>query len=212
MDQMKINEFVEELSSKSPAPGGGSVAALCASLSSALGSMVFNLTVGKKMFNEYDENTKQLVQVSLDKAIHDKDEFLRLMNEDTKCFLELMKAFKLPKENDEDKKIRSEKIQKGYKKALQVPLEVAEKGFNIYEYLMVACEYGNKNAISDAGVAALLVQTAIESAILNVKINLSTIKDKEYKKNISNKCKQLTNEGLEKKNKILKVVNNVIEG
>jgi methenyltetrahydrofolate cyclohydrolase len=206
LQNMTVKAFVEELASNSPAPGGGSAAALSASLGSALGSMVFNLTIGKKAYNEYDEEKKRLVIKALEETNSSKDQFLNMMEQDAEEFLELMAAFKLPKVTDEEKAYRDEKITKGYIKALEVPLKVAEKAFKIYDYIEIAAKYGNKNAVSDAGVAALLIQTAIESAVLNVKINLSSLKDEEYKAQVSNKCKTYVENGVDKKNSIMKIV------
>ncbi len=206
LQNMTVKAFVEELASNSPAPGGGSAAALSASLGSALGSMVFNLTVGKKAYNEYDEEKKVLIIKALEETDSSKDQFLNMMEQDAEEFLELMAAFKLPKATDEEKAYRDEKINEGYIKALEVPLKVAEKSFKIYDYIEIAAKYGNKNAVSDAGVAALLIQTAIESAVLNVRINLSALKDEEYKSQVSEKCRAYVENGLDKKNSIMKIV------
>ncbi|MBZ9687610.1 cyclodeaminase/cyclohydrolase family protein [Clostridium estertheticum] len=206
LDEKTVREFINELGSNSPAPGGGSVAALGASLASALGAMVFNLTVGKKAYNEYSDEDKMLVNKYLEECLKHKDKFLDLMNKDTEVFLILMSAFKLPKESDEEKKIRSAKIQEGYQKALEIPLSVAEESYKIYEYVKIAAKLGNKNAISDAGVSALMLQASIESAILNVKINLSSIKDETYKQEITERCNELIKQGRVKRDEILSVV------
>ncbi|WP_291633425.1 cyclodeaminase/cyclohydrolase family protein [Clostridium sp.] len=207
LDQKTVKEFIEELGSNSPAPGGGSVAALGASLGSALGAMVFNLTVGKKVYNEYSANDKMKIDESLVECLKYQDKFLELMNKDTEDFLILMSAFKLPKETGDEKKLRSVKIQEGYQKALEVPMSVAEEAYKIYDYVEVAAKLGNKNAISDAGVSALMLQASIESAILNVKINLSSIKDETYKGDINSRCNELIKQGRLKRDEILSVVN-----
>lgn len=207
LDTKSVREFISELGSNSPVPGGGSVAALSSSLASALSSMVFNLTVGKKAYNSLSEEEKAQVNSSLEVTSELKDEFLDLMNEDTVAFNSVMEAFKLPKETEEEKSIRSEKIQEGYKVAIAVPLEVAKRTFNLYEHILVAVKYGNKNAISDGGVAALMAQSAIEGAILNVRINLSGLKDEEYKKTIESEINMLSVNGLEKQKQILNIVN-----
>ncbi|MFT5873329.1 MAG: formiminotetrahydrofolate cyclodeaminase [Clostridium sp.] len=207
LDQKTVKEFIEELGSNSPAPGGGSVAALGASLGSALGAMVFNLTVGKKVYNEYSDNDKMKIDENLVECLKYQDKFLELMNKDTEAFLILMSAFKLPKESGDEKKLRSVKIQEGYQKALEVPMNVAEEAYKIYDYVEVAAKLGNKNAISDAGVSALMLQASIESAILNVKINLSSIKDETYKGDINSRCNELIKQGRLKRDEILSVVN-----
>lgn len=207
LQNLTVKAFTEELASNSPAPGGGSAAALAASLGSALGSMVFNLTVGKKAYNEYEEETKGSILKALEETNTNQAEFLNLMERDAEEFLELMAAFKLPKNTEEEKSERNKKIEEGYIKALQVPLAVAEKSFGIYKHIELAANYGNKNAVSDAGVAALLLQTAIESAVLNVKINLSGIKDEDYKERVQQKCSELISSGLVKREYIMAIVN-----
>ncbi|WP_017414676.1 cyclodeaminase/cyclohydrolase family protein [Clostridium tunisiense] len=206
LDNKTVREFVEELGSNSPAPGGGSVAALASSLASALSAMVFNLTVGKKAYASLNDEEKALVDKHLEITDKSKDEFLDLMNKDVEAFNSVMAAFKLPKETEEEKAIRSEKIQEGYKGAIAIPLEVARKTFNLYDSILVSVKYGNKNAISDGGVAALMTQSAIEGAILNVKINLSSIKDEEYKTAMEKEIERLSNEGLKRKEEILTIV------
>jgi formiminotetrahydrofolate cyclodeaminase len=210
LDQKSVRNFINELGSNSPAPGGGSVAALGSSLATALGAMVFNLTVGKKLYNEYSPEDKIRVDNSLEQCLAQKDKFLDLMNQDTEVFLILMSAFKLPKESDAEKKIRSLKIQEGYIAALEIPLEVAVQSYEIYKYVMTAAKLGNKNAISDAGVAALMLQASIESAILNVKINLTSIKDETYKVEIKLRCQELVDQGRVKRDEILSIVNESI--
>lgn len=202
-----VTEFVNELASNSPAPGGGSVAALSASIGAALSSMVFNLTVGKKAYREYNDENRSKVDSALEESNILKDEFIDLMNKDTEEFLVLMKAFKLPKDTDEEKKVRQEEIQKGYVRALEIPLRVGEKAFDVYSHIKVACELGNKNAVSDAGVAALMIQAAIESAVLNVKINLSSIKNDNLKVEVTEKCNKLVIEGRIIRDEILEKVN-----
>ena len=206
LDQKTVREFINELGSNSPAPGGGSVAALGASLASALSAMVFNLTVGKKMYNESSDGDKMLIDKTLEECLKQEEKFLELMNKDTEAFLVLMSAFKLPKETEEEKKVRSLKIKEGNQGALEVPLSVAEEAYKIYEYVKIAAKLGNKNAISDAGVSALMLQAAIESALLNVKINLSSIKDETYKDEIKARCEELINQGRLRRDEILSIV------
>lgn len=188
---ISIEKYIEELSSSSPTPGGGSVSALAAALSSALTSMVFNLTVGKKSYNELSDSEKTLIDNALDTSNMYNKRLLEFMDKDSEAFLNFMKAFKLPKETEEDKRFRENEIQKGYISALQIPLDLAEESIKLYEVIMTACKYGNKSVISDAGVASYLIFAAIESSILNVKINLAGLKDKEYKLKIENRCSEI---------------------
>lgn len=205
-----IKDYIEKLSSKEPIPGGGSAAALAGALSSALTAMVFNLTIGKKMYEEYDNEEKALINTSLKKIEECNIELMDFMDKDGEAFLSLMAAFRLPKESEKEKIKRNENIQLGYENALMVPLNLAKKCIEIYEYVLVASKYGNKNVISDAGVAAILLQGAVESAVLNVKINLNGIRDEDYKKNIEVECRKITEEALLKKVEIMKMVNSKI--
>lgn len=204
---LMVKDFIAELASNSPAPGGGSTAALAASLGSALSSMVFNLTIGKKAFNELNDEIKQLIIRQLKESAQSKEDFLSLIDKDTEAFMILMASFKLPKGTKDEIIVRSAKIQEGYKGATEVPLEMADKAYKAYDCIMTACKYGNKNAISDVGVAALMTQSAIEAAVLNVRINLSNIKDEDYKQKVKKQYEELVANGVKKKEKILSIVN-----
>jgi len=210
LKDLTVNNFVNELASNSPAPGGGSVAALAACLATSLSSMVFNLTVGKKAYNEYDDKIKEQINNALKEAELNKNLFITLMDKDTEEFMALMSSFKLPKTTEDEKKLRSEKIQEGYKGALDIPYEVAKQAFKTYNNIYIACSYGNKNAISDAGVAALLLQAAIESAVLNVKINLTCIKDANFVEEVRLHCDNIVRKGKEKRDEILSIVDSKI--
>lgn len=206
LQQLTLKDFVDELGSKSPAPGGGSIAALSASLASALAAMVFNLTIGKKEYMEYEDKLRKNIDESLEKVQFHKEEFLNLMERDTDAFLSLMEAFRMPKNTEEEAKARKEKINQGNKESLELPLEVAEKAYKLYDYIYTAVKYGNKNAVSDAGVAASLVQTAVEGAILNVKINITGLKDEERKKELKDRCNNLLKESKKIKEDIMGII------
>lgn len=206
LQNLNVKDFVDELASKSPAPGGGSIAALSASLASSLASMVFNLTVGKKEYMEYEDKLQKDIDESLQKVGILKDQFLELMERDTNAFLSLMKAFKMPKGTEEEVKIRKEKISEGNKQSLEIPLEVANKAYEIYNYIYIAVMYGNKNALSDAGVAASLTETAVEGAILNVKINIMGLKDESYKNELRDKCNALLEKSKKRKEEIMNII------
>lgn len=206
MKKMTLEGFAKDLASNSPAPGGGSVAALCSSLAAALSSMVFNLTIDKKFYNEYNEDLQNKIKEYQKISEGIKDDFLNLMDVDTIAFNKVMAAFKMPKETDEEKSIRSKRIQESYIEAMEVPLSVAKKTISVFEYLELAAKYGNPNAASDAGVGALLTLTALESAILNVKINLGSIKDKDLVNKVVAECENLMKVGNEKKKSIMEII------
>jgi methenyltetrahydrofolate cyclohydrolase len=210
LKDLKVKDFLGELGSNSPAPGGGSTAALAAATSASLTCMVFNLTIGKKMYEEYTHEIKEEIKLNLEKAEKLNELFVELMDKDSEAFTDVILALKLPKDTEEEKLKRHEAIQKGYIVALEVPLELATKAYSLYSCIEVAAIYGNKNAISDAGVAGLMLQAAIESAVLNVKINLSSIKDESFKEKALQHCNKIISDGLERKEEIMKLVNSKI--
>ena len=210
LKDLKITEFLDELSSNSPAPGGGSTAALAAATAASLTCMVFNLTIDKKVYNESSAEIQSEIKLQLEKASKLNTLFIELMDKDSEAFTDVITAFKMPKETEEEKTKRQVAIQKGYVVALEVPLELATKAYGLYSSIEVAAAYGNKNAISDAGVAALMLQAAIEGAILNVNINLSNIKDKEFKEKVLEHCNKIIKDGMMRKEEIMVVVNSKI--
>ncbi|MFO7889243.1 MAG: glutamate formimidoyltransferase [bacterium] len=175
---MKGEDFIDLLSTDSPAPGGGSVAALCGSMSTALTSMVCALTHNKKGYRDKNEKMDETGA----KAQELKEQFTADVDRDTDSFNKIMNAFKLPKKGEENKKIRKQAIQKATKEATMVPFGVLEQCKKSSELARIVVEEGNRNSISDAGVAALTARAAAEGAYLNVKINLQDIEDQDFKK------------------------------
>ncbi len=171
-----IKDFLLETASDNPAPGGGSVAALCGSLGAALATMVCNLTIGRDKYQDFEAEFKK-IKPKLEKNI---ETLQKLVDDDTNAFNDVMSAFKLPKDTDEQKKLRSEAIQTGYKKAISVPLETAKTALNTLSFMELIVTKGNQNAITDGAVGALTSETAIKGALLNIKINLTSIKDQNY--------------------------------
>lgn len=204
--EKSLKEYILEASSASPTPGGGSVSALVASLGSALTQMVGNLTFDKKSYNELSEEVKNQMKNNFNIL---KEKMLILNNiidEDSKAFDGVIEAFRMPKDTEEERKIRRNKIQEGYKKALEVPLRCSEECLKVLELQEVFAIYGNKNAITDVGVGALLAYAGMEGALLNVKINLLSIKDEKYKKEIEERINVLLEEGYKLKEKTMKTV------
>ena len=183
-----VKDFLEELASESPAPGGGSVAALCGSLASALCSMVCRLTVDKKMY----ENVNDELKTILEKTEFYRKEFTRLVDEDTEAFNLVMKAYKLPKASDEDKARRKDAIEVALKKATDIPMEVLKNVSEMIEFSITVANKGNVNSLSDSSVAALLLQSAGVAALYNIIINLKLIKDQEYVEAKQNKINLYT--------------------
>jgi glutamate formiminotransferase len=174
---MTVERFVDEVSSNSPAPGGGSVAALAGSLGAALAAMVANLTVGKKGYEAAWDSSAKLAERSqaLQAAL------LRAVDDDTKAFDDVLAAMRLPKATDEEKRARADAIAAAYEKATAVPLATARLCLQAIELAEEAAGTGNKNSASDAGVGALLAKAGLESAILNVRINLPSVREGAFK-------------------------------
>ena len=201
---MKIIDFLNELASNSPAPGGGSVAALSGALGTALSSMVCSLTIGKEKYEEVQDEIKNVYK----KSEQIRKKLTDLIDKDTEAFNDVMKAFKMPKETEKQKEDRMKAIQNGYKIATKVPLETAKNCEKILDIAMVVAEKGNKNSITDAAVSALMAQAGVKSAILNVKINLGSIKDEDFVEAISFDIDNLQKNTDNKTNKIMKMVLN----
>lgn len=205
--KMDLRDFANELSSDSPAPGGGSVAALAGALGSALTSMVANLTVGKK---EYQKNRGEMKDVAVD-AQKFKDALLRAIDRDTDAFNNLMNAFRLPKKTDEQIVKKEQAIEAATKEACLVPLDVMKNSLEVLKLAQVVAEKGNENAASDAGVASLMARSAVEGAGLNVKINLPGINDAEFVEKMKTEVKNLIAEANNLQNKIIEAVDHKIE-
>lgn len=201
-----IKNYINEVASKEPTPGGGSVAALAGSLGSALTAMVGYLTIGRKMYLELDEKIKEEMDQNFEELKKSIEKLNEIVDEDTKAFDKVMEAFKLPKETEEEKKKRTQAIQEGYKIALEVPLRCAEECFKVLELQKVFANYGNVNAITDVGVGALLAATGLEGALLNVKINLLSIKDEEFRNKMEEKIDNLLKRGTTLKEELLETV------
>jgi len=198
----KVSNFLEELASNSPTPGGGSVAALAGALGAALISMVGNLTVGKKKYEDVEEDIKKIISSS-EKLRY---ELSQLVEEDVKVFNNFMATYKMPKETEDEKKIRTEKIQEALIEAAKVPLKTTYKCLDIMILSQEVAEKGNVNVISDAGVAVLMAEAALKSAILNVKINLRMIKDEKVRTELSSSIKELLLKEKGQKEKVLEIV------
>jgi len=203
---MKLDSFLSELASSSPAPGGGSVAALSGAIGSALSSMVCNLTIGKEKYIKVQDEIKKV----LNKSEQLRKKLTKLIDKDTQAFNDVIKAFKMPKETEKQIEFRKKAIQEGYKTAAGVPLETAKLCEEILDLAKVIAEKGNQNSITDAAISAIMAKSGVDAAILNVKINLNSIKDEKYVKNINIQLNELQKNTSKKTEDILKIVNNKI--
>jgi methenyltetrahydrofolate cyclohydrolase len=194
--------FLAETASKSPVPGGGSIAAMSAGTAAALTEMVANLTIGKKGYDDAQEEMKELAE-SLPSV---REGFIADIDKDADAFNKVMDAFKMPKETDEEKAARRNAIQEGMKTAASVPLEVAKNAFAIMDSAAKVVEKGNKNAVTDGAVAAMMARTAVLSALFNVKINLGSIKDEEFVSRVSKEVEELEKKAIDLEKEILSKV------
>ena len=171
-----LSGFLGELASDSPTPGGGSVAALCGALGAALNSMVANLTIGKKKYVDVEEDMKK----ALAGAETLRLELTQMIDEDAVAFNKVMVALKMPKETDAEKASRKTALQQALVDAATVPLAVMEMCVGVIRMAKPVAEDGNVNAVSDAGVAALVARAGVHAAGLNVRINLGGIRAEEH--------------------------------
>jgi glutamate formiminotransferase/formiminotetrahydrofolate cyclodeaminase len=205
---MTVKDFVEELSTDSPAPGGGSVSALLGSLAAALASMVAALTHGKKGM---EEKKSQMENVGI-KAQELKDRLSTLVDADTEAFNELMAAMRLPKKTDEQKTARHTAVQEATKAATKIPLEIAKLCSEVLDLADVVAREGLAASVSDAGVAAEAALAGLRGARLNVLINLADIEDEKFKKGVSDEVNDMERSAAELKRKVITQVENVIAG
>ena len=200
--KMNLRDFCNETLSDSPAPGGGSVAALMGALGASLGGMVANLSAGKR---GWDDQLEYFSNWAV-KAQQLKDELLALVDEDTAAFNKVMDAFALPKESAEEKAARAAAIAQATKYAAEVPLKVMETASKSYELLAEMAERGNPASVSDVGVGALATRACIEGAALNVRINLAQLKDERFKTALLKKIEQISTDSDTQFKKIYQVV------
>jgi glutamate formiminotransferase/formiminotetrahydrofolate cyclodeaminase len=203
---MKTAELVQEVSRETPAPGGGSIAALAGSLGAALASMVSNLTIGKK---GYEQHHKELILLA-EQAQLVKDQLLKSVDDDTDAFNAYLQARRLPQNSPEEKKIREEAIQNGLKEAVMVPLNTAQLSMEALKIARRVVEIGNRNSVTDAGVGAQIAFSGVRGGIFNVLINLPQITKQQFVRDMKQTCRQLEDEAENILEDTLKKVHTVI--
>lgn len=184
MLEKKTTEFLEELSSSAPVPGGGGASAAAGAYAAALGLMVGNLTTGKKKYADVEEE----IYESMKKLEQLRDKLTRLVDEDAKAFEPLSKAYGMPKETEEQKKLKEQVMETALREACRVPLEIMEVSIEVMELLQVLEEKGSRLAVSDAGVGILFAKTSLEGASLNVFINTRLMKDRQYAEELNQRA------------------------
>lgn len=183
--------FVDETFSKAPVPGGGGVAALAGALGTALGGMVCNLTTGKKKYAQYEEDIQRIMKEA--EAL--KNRLLELIDEDAQNFFPLSKAYGLPKNTEEEKKIKEETLQKCLKVAIQGPVDIMKVCYDAIKLQEELVDKCSMLAISDVGCGVLLLKGAMQSGWLNVVVNLNSITDEKYVADLRAELVPLMDEG-----------------
>jgi formiminotetrahydrofolate cyclodeaminase len=176
LSEKPVSTFLDELASSAPAPGGGSAAALGAAIGAALVSMVANLTVGKKKYADVQNDIQRILAQSEEL----RHKCLELLERDVAAYTEVSKAYKMPRDTEEQKEARTAAVQKALKGATAVPMELAGACVEILNLCPESSEKGNVRAVSDVGVGALMAEAALRAAALNVLINLGSIKDEDF--------------------------------
>ena len=204
--KMSLIEFADETASESPAPGGGSISAYIGALGISLGTMVANLSSHKKGWDDRWEEFSTWAE----QGQHFKDILLYLVDEDTNAFNKIMNAFSLPKATDEEKQNRNDAIESATKYAIEIPFKVMETAYQSIAVIKAMAETGNPNSVTDAGVGALCARSAVIGAFLNVKINASGLKDKEYVNSILERGNVIVEKTKELEREILSIVESKI--
>lgn len=204
--QKSCREFIDDLSSSAPVPGGGGASAMAGALGVALGSMVANLTLGKKKYEGVQEDIKDILK----RAEVLREELLELVEEDARAFEPLSKAYGLPK-NTEEERLRKEKImEEALKIASTAPVKIMEKSIEAIELHERLVDIGNRIAISDVGVGVQLCKTSLIGASLNVFINTKLMKDRGAAEEINNKVKAMLKDGTEKADLVYNKVEEIL--
>lgn len=202
LTKLSLEEFISTVASSSPAPGGGSVSALAGALGASLAIMVCNLTIGKPKFAA-NEGVLRDVKFKLEENM---ESLINIIQQDADAFEQVMKAYKLPKSNEEEKMLRIQEIDKANLHAAEVPLNAAKQCLNILQSLSTVVSLGNPNAITDVGTAAHVTWAGLNGALYNVRINLQGLKDKNVISELEDVIKKLYAEGKEHFDKVLLLI------
>ncbi len=202
LTELSFEDFMNETASESPAPGGGSVSAALGALGTALGTMVANLSAHKRGWDNRWEEFSDFAERG--KTI--QEELLSLIDEDTRAFNQIMEAYRLPTRSDNERKARTSTIETATRNAIAIPFRVMQSAFKAFDILEAMAEKGNPNSVSDAGVGALAVRSAIRGAWLNVRINAKGLKDSEFLNTILNEGTGLVNKSDQRESQILEIV------
>ncbi len=200
--EMKLTDFIDEVSRESAAPGGGSITALAGALGASLSSMVSNLTANRRGSEDVDE----ILNKTANEAQEIKNKLVKAIDDDTNAFNEYMDAKRLPKKTKEEKEKREKAMLQGLKNAVLVPLATAEESSKAIEIAGTVAKYGNPNSITDVGVGAQMAYSGVLGGIYNVLINLKDIDDKQFCDEMREKCNRLKSTSKKRLDEVLKYV------
>ena len=206
MLEQKTTDFLEVLSSAAPVPGGGSISALNGAIATALTEMVANLTIGKKKYADVEGQMKTIAT----EAALIRERLIRDIDRDSEAYDRVFAAFKLPKETEEQIVERAQAIEDATKEAAIVPMQVAEEIASVMETVIYVAHKGNRNAVTDACVAMMTARTCVLGALLNVRINLASIKDEAFVKQMKVKADHLESEAIRIETKLLDWVKTIV--
>ena len=202
LTNQKITVFLEKTASGTPVPGGGSVSALSAALGAGLAEMVANLTIAKKGYEAVENEMKKTAETL--KNLREK--LVTEVDKDSNAYKDVLAAFKLPKDTEEEKEQRAEAIQDAMKNAARVPLGVAYDSLQVMDLAEKVIRNGNRNAASDGAVGTMMARTAVMGALFNVKINLASVKDQAFVEEMTREVNMLERRVHEREAEILSYV------
>lgn len=206
LTELTVKDFLNKVAGSDPVPGGGSIAALNGAIASALAAMVANLTIGKKNYADCEELMKQIAE----RAAGLKEEFVADVDRDSEAYDRVFACFKMPKATDEEKAARSAAIQEATKFAAQVPMEVARRAYGLMDTIAQVARKGNQNAVTDACVAMMAARSAVLAALMNVRINFGSLKDKEFALAMQAEADGLEQQALAKEKELLDEINRTL--
>lgn len=201
--ELAVKDFLNKVAGSEPVPGGGSIAALNGAIASALAAMVANLTIGKKGYEPHEELMRHIAEV----AMRQKEIFVADIDRDSEAYDGVFACFKMPKATDEEKAARSAAIQEATKHAALVPMQVARNAYELMTIIMDVARLGNRNAVTDACVAMMSARSAVLGALMNVRINLGSLKDKEFVAKLQEEANELERNACAKEKELLDEIN-----
>lgn len=197
--ESSVKAFLDKTAGNEPVPGGGSISALCAAIASALTEMVAGLTIGKKNYVDVEDEMKDIAS----RMAALREEFIQCIDRDSDAYDKVFAAFKMPKETDEEKEARTQEIQKATLVAAMVPMGVADLSVRMMDLIAVIAHKGNKNAVTDACVAMMNARTAVLGALLNVRINLLSLKDQSIVAELTAQSEEIEKDAIAKEQELL---------